>query len=375
MILLNTRASYENVQYLSVFTLDYSFNLCFTSDFDAFDRIFFKFATPFYVLLLLSAIILLSSVKPFSKYFGRHSYLQGIWLLILISYVDIAEATLELLHCRTIGVQDKRLALYDDSNVACYEGKHLPAAIFAITFSALVIVPFPIYVLLLTRWSKVKPITDVYTSVYKDNRRWWVGVDLGKRLAVVLLAVFNADYIYRHLAITILAGFLVIVDGITWPYPEQMDNYVEFCCTSAFFLLCIFTYPVLNRTLDPHFIVSWSIIAVAMLCASCRLVYLHRSKVFTMLEKTCSNRLRNKYFDSVKFMVNSWMSTSQDEKKATINSVELSESNPTAPRYDQFREPLLEDSFVQVTTIVRNSNSSNNNSNMTSSNFRVPLTN
>jgi len=355
-----------------VFTLDYSFNLCFTSDFNAFDRIFFKFATPFYVLILLSIIILLSSVKPFSKYFGRHSYLQGIWLIILISYVDIAEATLELLHCRTIGVQDKRLALYDDSNVPCYEGKHLPAAIFAITLSALIIVPFPIYVLLLTRWSKVKPVTDVYTSVYRDNRRWWVGVDLGRRLAIAILAVFNADYIYRHLAITILAGFLVIVDGITWPYPKQMDNYVEFSCTSAFFLLCIFTYPVLNRTLDPHFIVSWCIITAAMFCASCRLVYLHRSKMSTILEKTCSNCLRNKYFHSVKFMVNSWMSSSQDEKKASINSVELSES---IPRYDQFREPLLEDSFVQVTTVVRSSDNSNNNSNITSSSFRVPLTN
>ena len=359
-----------------MFTLDYSFNLCLTSDFDAFDRTFFKFATPFYILLLLIGIILLSSVKPFSKYFGRHSYLQAIWLIILISYVDIAEATLELLHCRSIGVQNKRLALYDDSNVPCYEGKHLPAAIFAIIFSAIAIVPFPIYSYVLTRWAKVKPLTDVYISVYIDNRRWWVIIGVGRRLAIVLLAVFNADFIYRHLSITILAGCLVILDGLTLPYPGQVDNYVAIFCTSAFFLLCIITYPVLNRTLDPHFIISWLIISITIFCAKCRLIYQHRSKVQTVLEKTCSHRLRNKYFDSVKFMVNSWISTStQEEKNTNINnSITLDESIPVATRYDQFREPLLEDSFVAVTAI-RNSNNSNNSSNATSSSFRVPLTN
>lgn len=294
---------------------------------------------------------MLSSLKPFSKYFGRHSYLQAIWLIILISYVDIAQATLELLHCRTIGVQDHRLALYNDANIPCYRGKHLPAAIFAIIFSAFVIVPFPIYVLLLPYWHKVKPITDVYRSVYQDNRRWWVAIGLSRRLGIVILAVFIADYVYRHLAITILASFLVIIDGVTWPYPKAVDNFVEFSSTSGFFLLCIFTYPVLNRTIDPHFGISWTLIALVMFVTLCRLGYLLRDKGLKLFHTCCGNHLRNTYLSSVKSMITLWKTTSTQENNEDLNT-ELPAQN-----YNYFREPLLEDSFIEVTNITRVSNS------------------
>ena len=363
-MLLDTRMDYESIQYLSVFTLDYSFNLCFTSDFDAFDRIFFKFATPFYILLLLFIIVMLSSVRPFSKYFGRHSYLQAIWLIILISYVDITQVTLELLHCRKIGIKDDRLALFVDSNVPCYRGKHLPAAIFAIALSAFVIFPFPIYVLLLPFWHKFKPITDVYSRVYKDNRRWWVAINLGRRLAITILAVFIADYIYRHLAITILAGLLVITDGITWPYPKNIDNLLHVFCTSAFFLLCVFTFPVLNRTIDPHFGVSWSLIAIVMFVTLSCLTYLHRDKGIKLVRIFYSGEMKvknSKYFNSFKSTVLSWKAKlTQDSDTPT--DIDLTGDNVTLQNYDYYREPLLEDSFIQVTTITpRNSNRTSDN--------------
>lgn len=362
LVLLDTRVDYKAVQYLSVFTLDYSFNLCFTSDFDAFDRIFFKFATPFYILLLLIIIVILSSFRPFSRYFGRHSYLQAIWLIILISYVDIAQATLELLHCRKIGIEDDRLALYADSNVPCYRGKHLPAAIFAILFSAFVIVPFPVYVLLLTFWSKYKPITDVYCNVYKDNRRWWVCISLFRRLAIVILAVFISDYIYRHLAITILASFLVIIDGVSWHYPKDIDNLVHVSSTSSFFLLCVFTYPGLNRTIDPQFGISWTLIAIAMLITLSRLAYLLHDKVLKLLRICCNKRhLHNKYLDSVKSVMISWKAALARDSDKPLNLDSTSGGGISAQNYNYFREPLLEDSFIEVTTITRTSNSSNSN--------------
>ena len=361
MILLDTRVDYRAVQYLSVFTLDYSFNLCFTSDFDAFDRIFFKFATPFYILLLLIIIIMLSSVKPFSRYFGRHSYLQAIWLIILISYVDIAEATLELLHCRKVGIEDDYQVFYADSNIPCYSGKHLPAAIFATLFSIFVIFPFPIYVILMKFWHKFKPITDVYCNVYKDNRRWWVGISLCRRLAVVVLAVFIPDFIYRHLAITILAGFLVIIDGVMWPYPKDVDNLVYVGCTSIFFLLCVFTYPVLNRTIDPRFGISWSLISITMSITLCRLAYLLRNKGLKVLRCCRIRKLNNKYLNTVKSLMNSWKAAIARDSDKSINMESTTEDVISARNYNYFREPLLEDSFIQVTTISHNSNPTNSN--------------
>ena len=355
---------YRGVQYLSVLTLDYSFNLCFTSDFDAFDRIFFKFATPFYILLLLIIIIILSSFKPFSRYFGRHSYLQAIWLIILISYVDISEATLELLHCRKVGVEDDRLALYADSNIPCYRGKHLPAAIFATLFFISVIMLFPLYVWLARFWYKFKPVTDVYCSVYKDNRRWWVVISLCRRLVIVILAVFVADYIYRHLAITILASFLVIIDGVIWPYPNDIDNLVHVGCTSIFFLLCVFTYPVLNRTIDPLFIVSWILIVIAIFITLSRESYLLRDKVSKLFQFCCSKcHLNNKYFNSAKSFMISWKAALARDSDKQINLDSTTEDGFSAQKYNYFREPLLEDSFIQVTTITRNSNSDTNSSN------------
>lgn len=355
---------YQKVQYLSVFTLDYSFNLCLTSDFDAFDRIFFKFATPFYILLLLIITVMLSSFKPFSRYFGRHSYLQAIWLIILISYVDIAQATLELLHCRKIGVDNDRQALYVDSNVPCYSGKHLPAAIFAIIFSALVVCPFPIYVILIKFWHKLKPITDVYCNVYKDNRRWWVGINLCRRLLVVILAVFIADYVYRHLAITILASVLVIIDGVTWPYPKDVDNFVHLISTSGFFLLCVVTYPILNRTIDPRFAISWSLISVVMFITLSHLAYLLHDKVLKLFNMCCSKRkLNNKYFNSVKVMMTSWKSALSRDSDVPVSINFNSAEELPVHGYNYFREPLLENSFMEVTSIARSNNNSNSHKN------------
>lgn len=355
---------YENVRYLSVFTLDYSFNLCFTSDFDAFDRIFFKFATPSYILLLLVTIILLSCVRPFSKYFGRHSFLHAIWLIILISYVDIAQATLELLHCRKIGNNDARQTLYVDANVPCYTGKHLPAAIFAILFVTFVIAPFPLYVLLATFWHKVKPITDVYCNVYKDNRRWWVVINLCRRLAIAFLAVFVSDYIYRHLAISILASVLVIIDGVTWPYPNNIDNFVHTGCTSAFFLLCVFTFPLLNRTIDPQFGISWSLIAVVMFVTLCHLGYLLRDKALKLFHIFCGKRkMKNKYFNSIKLRVTTWKAAlTRDNHKPVDTNNSTTDDYLPAQTYNYFREPLLENSFMEVTSVSRNSSPRNSNS-------------
>ena len=361
LVLLDTRVDYANVQYLSVFTLDYSFNLCLTSDFDAFDRIFFKFVTPFYILLLLIVIITLSYFRPFSRYFSRHSYLQAIWLIILISYVDIAQATLELLHCRKIGVTNTRHALYTDSNIPCYSGKHLPAAIFATLFSTFVIFPFPIYVFVASYWHKFKPITDVYCSVYKDNRRWWVVINLCRRLGIAVLAVFIGDYIYRHLAITILASFLVIVDGVTWPYPKDIDNFVHFGSTSIFFFLCVFTYPVLNRTIDPHSGISWTFISIVMFVTFCRLAYLLRNKVLKLLQLCCNkHHLNSKYLNSVKSLMTSWKGALTRDSDKPIDLSTTTVGNLSVQNYNEFREPLLEDSFIQVTTIIRSKNSDNN---------------
>ena len=372
-MLLDTRVDYRKVQHLSVFTLDYSFNLCLTSDFDAFDRIFFKFATPFYILLLLIIIIVLSSFRPFSKYFGRHSYLQAIWLIILISYVDVSQATLELLHCRKIGVENSRQVLYADSNVPCYRGKHLPAAIFATLFSAFVIFPFPIYIFVASYRPKFKPITDVYCSVYKDDRRWWVVINLGRRLCIAILAVFIGDYIYRHLTIAILASLLVIIDGVTWPHPKFVDNLIHLGCTSMFFLLCVFTFPVLNRTIDPYFIISWTFISVVMFVTLCRLIYLLRDKV---LKPCCSkHRLNNKYLSYVKFMITSWKEALSRDSDKPLDPDSISTTDDlSVQNYNEFREPLLEDSFIQLTTVTRNTsskNSSSNNSNSKNSSSKL----
>ena len=131
MILLSSRTNYEAFQYLFFFNPDFTFNLCITSSLDGLTRLALQYVTPVYILSLLGLVLLIARIKYISKYVGKRSFLQALWSLFLITYINIANTTIELLHCKYVGPENgvHQVILVHDASVVCYQGVHLPCIV------------------------------------------------------------------------------------------------------------------------------------------------------------------------------------------------------------------------------------------------------
>lgn len=201
------------------------------------------------LLLLLTKV----KVRWISQRLGRHSFLKSLWFLILISYLNIALTTFELLHCRTIGPAngEQRQVLDHDASVTCYRNGHLPAAILAILAAVFIIFPFPIYTAILIYLPRFKPFTDAYTFMYRDWRRLWVAWSLFRRLLLVLLGVFVTNFASRHFSLLLGLLWILIVDIVTWPYRYHADNLFSILISWLLVIIAVLTQPDLYLYIDP----------------------------------------------------------------------------------------------------------------------------
>lgn len=253
-ILLAGRANYNQFSYLAFFNPDFTFNLCLTKDLAALGRLGLQYVTPFYILLLLLLLLLLTKVKVrwISQRLGRHSFMKSFWFLILISYLNIALTTFELLHCRTIGPSNgERQVLDHDASITCYKNGHLPAAIFAILTAIFIVLPFPLFTGILIYLPRFKPFTDAYTFMYRDWRRLWVAWSLFRRLLLVLLGVFVTGFAVRHFSLLLGLLWILIVDIVTWPYRYYIDNLFSIFISWLLVVIAVLTQPQLYLYIDP----------------------------------------------------------------------------------------------------------------------------
>lgn len=249
------RANYNQFSYLAFFNPDFTFNLCLTKDLAALGRLGLQYVTPLYILLLLLLLLLLTKVKVrwISQRLGRHSFMKSLWFLILISYLNIALTTFELLHCRTIGPSngERRQVLDHDASITCYKNGHLPAAVFAILTAIFIVLPFPFFTGILIYLPRFKPFTDAYTFMYRDWRRLWVAWSLFRRLLLVLLGVFVTGFASRHFSLLLGLLWILIVDIVTWPYRHYVDNLFSILISWLLVVIAVLTQPQLYLYIDP----------------------------------------------------------------------------------------------------------------------------
>lgn len=330
---------------MAIFNLDFTFDQCITSSLGALTRLLLQYATPLYIVLLLLIVLATTKIKGVSKYLGNHSILHAVWLLVLVSYLNIANSTFELVHCHHIGPTNRgprQYVLVYDALVHCWEGAHLIWAIGAIVLAAFFIFPFSLYVWLATLSAKLKPLTDVYTSIYCDTQRNWVVWNLLRRILIVMLSVFVVNFIYRHFSLLVASLFILTVFVSTRPYRYAIDNLYGGVVSGALCLFCVVTQPMTYEYFDPQRIISWCIVSLVIFVGIILLVlegilrYL-KHKEHDYNKDDCMEYLKDKYFmfkDNLK---------SRLSKEAKY-SMELSVSTANTPSsvYSQFREPLLD---------------------------------
>ena len=355
MIILSGRAAYQNFQYLAIFNPNFTFNLCIVSNLNGLIRLLLQYVTPIYILLLLCTVLLLTYIKGLSKYLGRHNFLQALWLLFLISYLNIANTTFEIIHCRVIGPQEggeRTPVLVHDASIECFKGAHLPIAIIAIAIGILFVVPFPLYSIIFMFIPKLKPITDVYTSHYKRYFRYWVFWSLLRRLLLVALSVIIQDYFIRHVYLLLATILILSVFIFTWPYKTKVENnFGVFICISLL-LVTFVTIPELDRTTDPDQIVSSLIttvtIVVGILLVVVETIFRHRS---TTVGREWKSRIVPWFKKRKAALSQCWQRRTGKNRELEERELEVSTIVLPANTVDAtaFREPLLDSVFTGST--------------------------
>ncbi len=350
LILLSGRTDYSIYTYwLPFFNPDFTFNLCISSQLSAFSRLLLQYVTPVYILLLLCIILLLTKYTRFSRFLGKHSFLQGLWLLFLISYFNIGTTSFELLNCRSITSAEGEVTQYllsHDASVTCFAGGHLPAGILAVILVFLFVLPLPLYVYFGMLHSRLKPLTDIYCASYKDNRRWWVMISIARRLLLVLVGVFVQDYSWRHFGLFLSLGLVQVFYVVTWPYKRALDNYFGFFVGWVLLFVGMITQPALYLLVDIRRAISMTVVANTVFIA---LVLIILEIVLRFYDLTIEEWLvytGSRFLESVRGWRTPKRLPSDDQELEESTQSNFSTLIPKQSTVDAtaYREPLL-DSF------------------------------
>ena len=197
-------------QLVSWINLDIGIEACFYNGMGAYAKEWLQLAFPLYLWVIIIFIIYLC------RKYGKISRLVGsnavpvLSTLLLLSYTKLVRTIFIILHKRQITLhctndQLKPVTVwYEDPNVEYGKGKHaalLSVALFLLLFF---VIPYTLFLLFhpfyekylsnfrafKKTWSRFKPVIDAYSGPMKDKYRFWPGLLLVARLALLLPVIF-----------------------------------------------------------------------------------------------------------------------------------------------------------------------------------------
>ena len=346
--------------YFEVFTawlnLDFGIETCFYNGMDIYTYSWLQFVFPFYIWFLIGAIIFVSRYsKRVSKSIGQNP-VAALATLLFVSYGKILNAIitpLSLTHLTLYSSDDFSLEsthsvwLYDGSIGYFKNNKHIVLGLFAISILLIVFLPYT-FLLLCGHWlmaysdkcflswlNRIKPFMDVYYAPFKKEGRYWIGLVLLSRLALLLTIAINAvgsDSVNILVIASVTAGLLFIKRRV------YENNYIDLLESSFVFNLCVLsiaTFYLKEKSSLSQYAVSSVSVAISMLTFSGILLFhlylklksTYFSKVFIMSSVRKCQQLRKKI-------------PNNDSSDVAANNVEFS---TVTSSFVELREPLIDE--------------------------------
>lgn len=163
-----------------------------------------------------------------------HRYAAASMGLVLLTYEGVTSVTMDLLHCVRFG---DGLVLFG----AGYHGCFAPWQVLLLVFLGSFLGPFPLLLLLLRRairwrrgWWLSSPghaVLMVLEKPYAPNRGWWESANMFRRLALVALATFVPDPLWRAIGLFLGCSGVLLAHLVFRPFADRRHGRVE-----AFFL-------------------------------------------------------------------------------------------------------------------------------------------
>ncbi len=150
---------------------------------------------------------------------------------MLLLYTPLLHTSISILNCPIISAQGNEDPLprwQVNGNMKCFNGTHIPIAILAILVLICCVALVPICILVSLskikrpRW--IRFLEGPLTYAYKDNYKWWSGIEFGKRIVLVLFAIVipNNDY-----AVVLSLMVIIAVCSYCQPYKQLFVNVLD----------------------------------------------------------------------------------------------------------------------------------------------------
>ena len=324
--------------------LDFGIETCFYNGMDAYNKAWLQFVFPVYIWLIVGLVITFSHCSQrFANLLGNNP-VSALATLILLSYTKILRTLIAVINITYLEYPyyNKGVWLYD-ANIDYLSGKHIPLFIVAVLVFFFLFLPYTL-LLLFGQWlqaishlrlfswvnsSRLKPFMDSYHAPYKAKHRYWPGLLLMLRFALLLVFALNTEHDTSTYLLTVL-----VVTGVlhlwAWVSGGVYRNWcldaLEGSFTLNLIILAAATYHV-KLTGGDQLAVGYTSVSIAFVTFTGILVY----HIFLQWRKILFKKIPKLNFAFNKRNNRNFVN------RALVNS------NAEDAHFERFRESLLED--------------------------------
>ena len=185
---------------LAWMNLDFGISTCFFGGYNTYISTWMQFAFPLYIWVLILFIVFASWYSTIVARITTSNTVPVLATLLLLSYAKLLKTSIEVFSSVRLFSLDGELleiAWKQDGNIPYLGQYHLPLFLMSLLMVILYIVPFTLLVLLgplmrakshyrMFRWiHKIKPLLDAFYGCYTIKYRYWPGLLLLTRVAII----------------------------------------------------------------------------------------------------------------------------------------------------------------------------------------------
>ena len=188
-------------------------------DFNVIYSIIYQLNGLFIMIMILSIFYVLTR---YMKTFYNHHFLNGFVFLLIFIYVTFAQVSFYFFNLEYAPDGSPVFGLQTDIS-------YYYVAPFGGLFGLLVLlIPILFVISAYGYFARLQLLTDVLRAPYKPHLWYWTGVDLLRRLLIVIVIIATtAQRSYRKIAICIAVLLILLAHIIAQPYKKTWVNIVE----------------------------------------------------------------------------------------------------------------------------------------------------
>ena len=258
---------------ISLANLDLGFDLCFYNGMTEYSKTWLQLAFPLYLLCLAGLIIQISRhIHKLSRLTGNNT-ISVLGTLFLLSYNKIL-----LVSCRGLffytqvtSLESRRKETFwlIDTNVPLFGVKFFCLLIGCLALFVALIIPLNLILLLPKLSYRIKyvhyfkPLLDVYQGAFKDNHRYWFGLELILRVVIFGVTALDSE-ISLLLNVLILAGIIIYLSYVQ-PFNSLKNSLLEWSFLMNAIVLLTFTFYYGKYKTEIYFRLLNSLIVMAFM--------------------------------------------------------------------------------------------------------------